>query len=375
MSGIVFGMPFDSMTNYSDIYSNSLTVTKDGSPVWTNDVKVGTGSYKFAGYGQEFNVSYDAPEKLAASNMTISFWHQPISTSGQQFLMNRDGLAGGIRSWFIRYGYYVGKYEMILNGNAANVLITPSPCDTSALRHIVFTWNQNTYTLSAFINGIIVTNTTLNGLVLTTNCPLGVRVGSDQFTTPGSISALAGWMDFPMMYKRALSSNEVYDLYSQQLAGQTNYGSTTVNITTNTVAGTNINVAMLTAMDARIAGALTNPAQFATADQGLRADAALTNAAQFATADQGIKANTAYGWGNHAVAGYGMSTQVWAAQQYPGSLLTNGSRAMAANLDLGNHAITNVTTLSVKETTRLEGGVPYLKNLGDLSMGVYTNGQ
>ena len=47
---------------------------------------------------------------------------------------------------------------------------------------------------------------------------------------------------------------------------------------------------------------------------------------------------------------------------------------MAANLDLGNHAITNVTALHVKEAARIEGGVTYVKNLGDLSMGAYTNG-
>jgi|GEM_PF-4689354 len=111
-----------------------------------------------------------------------------------------------------------------------------------------------------------------------------------------------------------------------------------------------------------------------------------------ATTEGSWQWDAAYEWGNHATNGYltaeedplalaaltshannasahGIATQIWNTAQYPSALLVDGTRALAGNLNMGGHGITNLAAASVYFTSGETLDQRFLNADGDIMTG------
>lgn len=154
------------------------------------------------------------------NTVTFAMWLKPV-TAGNQRIIEKNG------------SYYVdingGVYRFILNtGNVLNTTVTPAPM---VWQHIACTYDGNT--MKFFLNGILTNTLSAPAIAIAQNSNDFIIGCTNSFSLPYN-----GTLDEIRFYKRALTDQEVYAIYTapsinQQIASATfcNTGAASLNAT------------------------------------------------------------------------------------------------------------------------------------------------
>ncbi len=209
-------VPTTNQAAYYNFYQNETNIVTDQSgnnntgtvvnATWTASGKVVGGACEFDGSGDYVEITSDALN--FNSNLTIAFWYKNDSTSGAHsplskrpdvvfcdwlFLFNKD------------YGT-VGLYASTSGSGWATAIDVESSTamDNSQWHH--WAYSQNGTTGIMYIDGSEVGSDTSAATGINSN---KINIGRGQ----SSANYWDGKMDEVLLYDRALSSNEVYNLY------------------------------------------------------------------------------------------------------------------------------------------------------------------
>ena len=197
----------DSGTSTADNSGNGDTGTLQNSPTWTTGKY--SGALDFSGTNQYVSVA-DA-NFLDLTNGSVAAWIKR-DTSGAWHSIVAKG--GSNNNYDHNYGFEIRDTNVLLcavgdgvSGGHAAVLNTTATISTGTWYHVACTWDGST--MRIYINGAESVNGSQSGLVPAANTsPLYIG----QFG--GNTDRFDGLIDDVRVYNRALSAQEVADLYT-----------------------------------------------------------------------------------------------------------------------------------------------------------------
>lgn len=196
-SGTLSNEVIDSSGNSSHGTTNGTT----GGKAYPTGGKFGNGGY-FDGvddYVQIPNMSFN-------NNQSVGFWFKPTSTINSSS-GRKDLWYGGENYLLINYGAADGELSWIVSVDSSNrqVKSTTTSWTAGTWYHIWATYDG--VNLKLYINGALENTTSYSGTVTNNNY-------TPQWGSSAGSNAFAGVIDDLRIYNRALSPQEVEDLYS-----------------------------------------------------------------------------------------------------------------------------------------------------------------
>jgi hypothetical protein len=202
-NGLVAYYPFNGDANDASGFNNNGTVV--GATLTTDRFGNPNSAYQFAGNGSTYISIPDSPSLAIADNVTLTAW---VLTGG-----------GGTFSPRVisKYNYELGldstsPSPRVFGDLQPGAVVYSPHVSLNANRWMFLACTYDGQTFSVFTNGVQVTQLALSGSMGVSSRPLGIGVnldnGSDSFN---------GAIDDVRVYNRALSTNEVFQLYATEL--------------------------------------------------------------------------------------------------------------------------------------------------------------
>lgn len=211
--GLVLSVPFEEMSGDTagDVSLYSRTAVLSGGPAWTSGVLGGglelDGADDYAEFSGYFGVSGGRPR-------TVCAWIQTAQASGM--ILTYGGLDAGTR-WL----FFVNNSKLQLGVSGANLFSDQTVADgqwhhVAAVLEAPETGPVTVQHLRLYIDGQPAAGTYTNpSQPINTGALCPVRIGTIQQTTGPLGSFFAGRMDEVRLYDRALSPEEIAQLYQQ----------------------------------------------------------------------------------------------------------------------------------------------------------------
>lgn len=232
-NGLVGYWPFcgnanDESGNGNDGVVNGATLTED---------RFGNAeaAYGFDGVGEFIEVLNSQDLALDGNEFTISVWYTLNSapaTENRNMLCKSNG-AGPFDKWVVMKtlgeSFYPEGEGIIthppLNGTSFNGFISTSgPTSLGTWNHFLIVREANT--LSIYSNGSLEYSTTISGTILPNNANL--RIGGDEINSIDNTKFWSGKLDDIGIWNRALTPEEVQELYTLDTCTFTVYDTVTV---------------------------------------------------------------------------------------------------------------------------------------------------
>lgn len=411
-NGLVLYLPFrsDEGTNTTD----QSTAHNDGhvlGPTWQSAGRVDGGSYQFDGTNDYLNLGTDA--SLAPTELTIALWVKTTTTThntdvyvdkqrsvGSAYMLSLAGVEAS--------GGQAGKIEFAFYSTGPNwvKVFGASTINNGAWRHVAVTYSNTTARI--YMDGALDASGTMSG-GLPYNGTHACKIGQYGY---GAAGYPAATLDEVLMYNRPLTATEIYGVYESGLPAHAAAGHLTVG-RLSAASNDTIVVEDDLALEGRLSqqeGSATNVLQGRT---GIGTDTpqamlhvagdlvvdGTQSAQQFVGSGSGLTSlSTAAvsaveqdfvfrAWTN---ANPGVDLSAADDFKADGSVPLGGNAKLAGHYlsgDGGNEGVfvdaagnvgigTNAPTAALDVAggpARFSQGVLYVKPLGTLSMGVYTN--
>ena len=214
VSSLVASYNFDSNANDSSVNGNTLTNV--GSVTYnTTDYKRGTAAASFNG-SNYFEISNNG--RFSPDTFTVALWIKPASHTGYQSIASCRG-SSPWRGWMMYIGpstagsnleiwsstdgsNFTGQTSVISNFGTLNIWV-----------HVAFTLNKSTSALVVYMNGHVVTTTTLG---YTNNTGTTLRIGAGANEQSALFNLVNGSLidDF-RFYNKVLIPSEINSLVSE----------------------------------------------------------------------------------------------------------------------------------------------------------------
>jgi parallel beta-helix repeat protein len=346
-SGLVSWWKADS-NNASGTTALDVTGTNDATLVNGATYAAGKSGTAFSFDGANDYISIPDSASLRPSTLTLSAWVNPTSTASYNSIISKGSTGiGGLGVYGNSYQLYLtnGKLSYLLSLGAANnhyYELGPT-IPTGQWTHVAMTYDGSTMKL--FMNGAQVYSMAASGSILYDDAP--VTIGSD--TTSGDSSTLLfnGLIDEPGLFNRALTAQEIANIYDSG-------GTTLSGNGGNIVQGNRIGVA---------SGSST-----AIANSG--------NGISIISAGNLI-GGTAAGAGNIIANNTGDGISITSAETNPtnvgntllgNSIYANGSTSLTLGIDLGTDGV------NANDSNDSDRGVNFGQNFPTISAVNYSGG-
>jgi len=195
------------------INNNHATLQMATTPRWAEIGKVGTGAYSFDGL-RTINTNYDLSWN-GSNQVSISFWLRPNNITdvnrgiiGKRFSAYEWAIYQTSAAISFVYWDNIGGHSNGMDFQTNNVL-TPNQWT-----HFIYTWNGLENRI--YINGNLTASRTATNPALNMNNLSPVMIGGNIHTLAWSDSFFRGSIDDVRFYSRALSAEEVRQLYNSQ---------------------------------------------------------------------------------------------------------------------------------------------------------------
>lgn len=209
-SGLVGYWPFDG--NANDRSRNANNGTTHGVTATTNRVGAADSAYFFDGSGTYVGIADSS--SLGVTNMTLAFWFRLDSSSTAREVVNKMG-AEGTRSLSFGSEYADSdrtiRFRICTDGSLGTLTDCPSKTAITAGTWYHFAGTYDGSEMCVYINGALEQSVPKSGAIF--NSAEEVKVGRYGY--------YSGWVfhgaiDNVIIWNRALSSNEVWHVYSRE---------------------------------------------------------------------------------------------------------------------------------------------------------------
>ena len=210
--GLVAYYPFSG--NADDASGNGIQLANHGADLATDRFGIGSGSYWFDGMG--YMVSSNAFPIVGNTPRTVSLWCYRTNIQFGAMVLWGDFNAGYGKASAL---YLESQGQFFVNGfySDAMSVATNMLVGTGTWLHLVYTYSNSLSDVSIYANGVVIPSFMLNVRAsywdTAPNTPL--RIGSDSISGPNN--AWQGALDDIRIYNRALSADEVQQLYASEL--------------------------------------------------------------------------------------------------------------------------------------------------------------
>lgn len=171
---------------------------------------------QFDGSTGYITVPSDSALNLGTGDFTITV-RANTTYDSTKFIMNKYG--GGV-GYFVRYLYQLHRMELYTGGSVGKVAYFDLPVGTNGWHHIVFVKSSSTVT--AYFDGL---SQTVTGSADTTNIDSVVAVTLGKFAATNFL----GSIDDLRIYKAALTSEEIANIYNSGMGTEYNISQTPVS--------------------------------------------------------------------------------------------------------------------------------------------------
>ncbi|MGD1085612.1 MAG: LamG-like jellyroll fold domain-containing protein [Verrucomicrobiota bacterium] len=225
-NGLVAYYPFNG--NASDATGNGNDGTVCGATLTQDRFGVSNSAYSFDGVTDYIAIP-DFPQADTSSH-TISFWVSANSWTNiptpSQLYVDILGKDGSPRQWVFQ-GKRTGQIRCtVFTSSGENILDSIAQLQTNQWYHVAAVWDGTNE--SAFINGVFDSSIPAPGTLIQGSNP--VRIGGDPI---GDQQFLDGKIDDVRIYNRALSSNEIAELYVYESTNGPSFTATAAPDVTN----------------------------------------------------------------------------------------------------------------------------------------------
>jgi len=228
-TNLVAHYPFEQ--NLLDVSGAGNSGTWSGNVNWTETGKCGGGGLQVLTKpdGSEIDyVTLGAPSDFefgAATDFSVSFWVRYTTASGEfPLIANKNWLSASNPGWGIAAGADGGLRWNLAGapGTVKSFTGLPGTLTNGIWHHVAVTF-QRSGNATTFLDGAVVGTTPLSpsGNDVTTPAGLALSVGQDgtgTYTNAGTAGISAGLDDLGI-WRRALTTNEVYLLYAKGARG------------------------------------------------------------------------------------------------------------------------------------------------------------
>ncbi len=228
----VLNMPFNknitsiangAIKDYTTYQNNGTLINSPTTPVWTNNGKIG-GAYIFDGTTSSKLIIPTSSSLNITRSITLSAWIKLVGN-------NVDGYSQIIakhhthyaRSYDIGVSYSTLKitFEIIDESNNAHPITSIGTITANTWYQVTGTYDYDTGIIKIYINGNLdSTNTIGQYPIMNTTIPL--TIGSYLNSNDGSLirAVFNGTIDEVLIFDRALSSNQIAEIYTKQSTGK-----------------------------------------------------------------------------------------------------------------------------------------------------------
>jgi hypothetical protein len=202
----------ESSGNASDATGNGSTLTNNGSVTYSA-AKINNGA-SLGGAGKYFSCS-DNSYISTTGDTTWQVWWYPTTLNAQQAFFDKWNYSAATREYEVFANYSGGTTTLYVNlssngSTASTASKTTTSISTNNWYHLVYVYTASTGTVEFFLNGSSLGTSTGN---LTSIYNSTSTLGIGQYITGGG-GNISGMLDELGMWKRALSSTEVTELYN-----------------------------------------------------------------------------------------------------------------------------------------------------------------
>ena len=198
-------LAFYKLDNTNDSSGNNRTLTNNGNVSFASG-KIGNAAV-FDGSGQ---FSIPSLDYQTGSDISVSGWFKKNSTDNSGTgILTCYYYGGGANGPFTLWDEGSALHYMFVNseGNVLDNVVTTS-LEADVWYNMLFTYNQSTSELKGYLNGSVVLNEQVSGLMSKNAATFEIGSGENgNFMFNGSIDAVGIW-------NRALSEQEVAALYN-----------------------------------------------------------------------------------------------------------------------------------------------------------------
>ncbi|MEI6809785.1 MAG: LamG-like jellyroll fold domain-containing protein [bacterium] len=203
--GLILYYPFDKdegrrITDWSGKRNNA---TVNGADFFKDGVRGGV--YKFNGVNSVIEGSHENSLPTGGAPKTVSVWVKPLAVGG---IILKHGNDAHILSQGFSFNINT-KFTIWLAGYNIDVVSTGA-MTPDAWNHLCVTYESSR--ASIYINGVLDTSGNFSQ-----NIPVGTNLEIGHNVLAGNNNYFEGWLDDIMVYDRALSGEEVKQIYSLQV--------------------------------------------------------------------------------------------------------------------------------------------------------------
>jgi hypothetical protein len=182
-------------------------------------------AYSFNGTTDYIEVA-DAPSlRLNNTDFTFSYWVKidTFTTPVTAFIIKRA--IGNYNGWLlVANGSFNNRLQLKTSQGTDPSVESDSTLSEGVWHHVVLVYNQSS-TIDFYFDGILSSSHSSGGLSFNANCTAVMRFGHDTQTAPGSYF-LNGSMDDIGIWNRALTAQEISNLYSETTTSVNQLGAT-----------------------------------------------------------------------------------------------------------------------------------------------------
>ena len=196
----------DLIGGHSGTFYTGQTATAPSVTPWG---KVG-GAFDFDG---TVYVQVPSAAALKTPQMTAEAWVSPAAPTGFNAVIACGSSRDGGDTWYL--GVTSGTPQFYSHGG--DLLPAPSAIPMNRWTHLAITFDGTTKCL--YVNGVQVASQGGLGALAYDPAPVPVTIGADwAFNAPADV--FTGWVDEVSLYDRALTRDEILDIYNADIAGK-----------------------------------------------------------------------------------------------------------------------------------------------------------
>jgi len=223
LNGLVLWLPMDegsgnttydySGNNNNGTLYNGSTICGgiDNCPLWVDGL-IGK-AISFDGVDDYVNIP-SSPSLSGLNTITLSVWVNPTKTTEGTIASKHDNYQN--REWQLYINPYTYKYTFQVVDNSTNTFSEVAGILATAGKwtHIVGVYNNGD--LRIYCDGVLISSATTNKIIRVTNAPIRIGNRADDARYYGGI------IDEVLIYNRALSEEEIKELYYEGLTNKFN---------------------------------------------------------------------------------------------------------------------------------------------------------
>lgn len=225
-NGLVGWWPFNG--NANDGSGNGNNGTVNGAILTTDRFGSANKAYSFDGVN-DYIKTLSSSSLQPANAISFMAWINPQGTGGYPHILTKN-YGVGTNSYAMTYKIPAQNFRAVFNSLTTGSVISPNLVQSSTWSHLVCTYDGSEIKL--FENGILVDSAMVSNILNYSNNPLLFAASNDP-TTQSGVVYLNGKLDDIAIWNRALTQQEVSDLYNGNICYQYVTVTDTLIINTN----------------------------------------------------------------------------------------------------------------------------------------------